>query len=636
MPTLQKPQLHLSEEIREGVEKAITLRIQAAVAGAKDRDGLICDYRDQMEGLLSDSNNAPWDNACDLDDPLSREAFLTIKAQFLEVLRREPKVYADAVDVSNKDNAENQQEFLTHKARQVNLDVTLLSIADYCMYEPVGILYHGWTERVRWEKKTLYKKDGELFEDTETDDSQAYEEVHVIDPEHIEYAGLEDRAVDTLDFYLYPSTAKSIEQAQGCGERLRLSADDLLNGINDFGFEEEAVEKLIARGPTHHISSDDYEERLSDKGLTPSEIDLDGYYECFLWFHRLPQLRDGNGKLLFDDALLHEEYMSVACPDAQVILCMDFSPYGRKRPYIPFYVDRDPSSFYGRCPMEWLNALQSEANANLRYTINCMNLEMTPVLRVQKRLMKELQTISYQPGVMMPFEQTPEEISPLEMTQTARDGLGLQQFIDNKAMGLYSSQGLQLQPKVRKTGEVQAAQQQAASKFALMWFEFQQSLVEWAVRTISLAAEHIADDGEEWMDALDHVHTVTPDMLKGEYIYRAATTAQMATQEARVETMMAVMRVASEYLLLKSSGKIPPDDLRLHWNMRHRVIQELGVHQPEEYIGEDPAKMPQPQLPMGPPTLQGMQMPMMPQVAQGATNGNGSRPPDLTLAGTPG
>lgn len=66
----------LSEETQEKVEAEIMRRISAAVSNSSDRNQMLEQYADQLEGLIGASGDSkPWDGASDINDPLTMEQF---------------------------------------------------------------------------------------------------------------------------------------------------------------------------------------------------------------------------------------------------------------------------------------------------------------------------------------------------------------------------------------------------------------------------------------------------------------------------------------------------------------------------------------------------------------------------------
>jgi len=206
----------LDEETAEIVHQAIYRRIQDAVMGASDRDELLVEYDDQIEGLSNPTAPPRWSDACELDAPITREAVLTVWTQIVATIKREPKVSVEAADPDDDDNASAQEALLANKGAEIGLDKALAAIAYYAIKYPVGIAYCDWTEKVKNERYKLYR-DGDKFVDAhERDPAKVYKEQWFTMPV-VDYAGPEVRAVPTSDFYLYPATARCICDANWSG-----------------------------------------------------------------------------------------------------------------------------------------------------------------------------------------------------------------------------------------------------------------------------------------------------------------------------------------------------------------------------------------------------------------------------------
>jgi hypothetical protein len=301
--------------------------------------------------------------------------------------------------------------------------------------------------------------------------------------------------------------------------------------------------------------------------------------------------------------------MCVGCPDAQVMLRMQF--YRRTRPYIPFYILPRHEMLYGDCIPQMLNALQTEANAHLRFQIDAANIAMSPAMKIRKNVAQDNEQFRFFPGAAFYVNQM-DDAEPFLWQHPGQDSLAIQGYIEQAARELYSAGGYGTMPqKQRKNAEIQSVQMAAASKFDLMLWHFQQGLEDLCARVIMLYLENLQAEGMEFLDEENHRKKVTTQQLKGSYTYKAAGTSQNADPQTRLEHAMAKRQITTEYNMMVVQG-MPPQLLKRQWHAARQVLTDLGEHNPEAYIGPEPDVM------------QGMMMPGMgaaPGGMQGAAPG---------------
>lgn len=584
------------DELREKLEQEIIRQVIEAQESSQVRNDLFGEYDLMLEGLGATNTNTRWDDACELDDPMTRNAHMTMQAQVVSVLRKETKIMVTSYTAELEKSAEDQEDYLTVKWNENNVTSHLNDVAYNCLRYPVGLIYSGWRQVVRPERGVQYRKKGShlLVDEENKEDGVEYEEVPV--ESDIEQDGLEYRVVDTLDFYLYPIDSKSVETAEGVGERQWMSSRDLLMGIEDFGYDHDAVMKILRSGEKVSRTGDDNANPVNARAVDDYGESEQTGWECFCWYTKLPILME-EGDILTPTRYLYDDFLCICHPASQTMLRMDFAPdKSAGRPYTPFYAWKKPGEFYGLCVPMILDSTQAEANANLRLTIDSMNMEMTPMFKVKESILAQYARFKVSPGAFLPFKSSPDEIQILEMPQHSKDGLALQQYLHGQGDALVGG-NTQYQPKVRKAGEVAAVQQATGSKFDLILFQFGMGIETLAARTLALCALHMNDDGEEFTtEEDDKPHKITPHALKGKYLYKATANAQDANPEFRIQRSIEMQKIATEYLMLVVQG-IPPQVLALFWNSARQTLVDMGAHNIEKLIGKAPDENAPPMMP---------------------------------------
>ena len=605
--------LKLPDDLRADVEAEIIRNIRTAVDAAKDRDELLRQYNEQIDGLMGQSSRPPgWKNSATVDDPLTLKGLIFAHAQGIPILKRDPKWLVEPVDPDDKKNAEVQEAFLQSKGAQINLASNLSDAWYNAIRYPVAVMYVGWVEKMRRVRAVEVRNpvDGTISEN-EPDGAGEWEEVYTETIEPV-YVGPELRVTDTADFYTYPFATRGVQQATAVGERLYLTKHDLYSGIEDYAYDEDVVLDILASGPDVRPDSAQAEHVQDQWG---GENEDPAYYECFLWYTKMPLLMDERGKIRTPEYLRHAELECVVClkKDSEGVLRMDFSPYSR-RPYVTFNFDNEPGSLYTRCLPSMLDALQCEANANIRSTIDGLNLMTTPFFKGKRSTIDKWKTFDIGPGKIVPFEESPNEIEQFQCQLQVREGLELQSTLDQRAEGLYSAGLGNVGSKVRKAAEMQQMMMVASTLIDRNMTNFQRGMEEvLAPWLIAICQENMDDDTmEEFTDEEGQPHKIGVEQLKGRYIYKAVSNAQNANPDTRIQMAKAAKDATLEYIMAKAKGLQGPDLVAL-WEAERAFLIDLGVHDPERLLGERPA------------APEGQQvMPQQPQMMMNGTGGNGN------------
>lgn len=610
-----------SAEDKRSVELEIMRRIQASVIGSADRDEMWQMYADQLEGLLGGTgSNLPWKGACELNDTITMEQFLTVWSALSGAQDRTPEVMVEASSKEDEKSAEMQEAYIPLKLNQGGWQKAKDAITFNALRYPVAIGYVGHRQivRQRWQEFDAHPETGLKVEEDEQEPGTEYEKGYESFPEVIE-DGLEARCVDSPDFYLYPTTQSDLQAANGCGERMYLSADDLLSCIKDLDYDEDAVMDLIAMGPGRRIGdTDDQKTQLYDRqGVSPPE-DGDDLYEVFRWYCKPPLLYEQGEDGI--DFLVPERYrdrdLEVICdPCSGVVLRLGLSTHGHTRPYVAFYAWPVPGNFYGWCIPMLLDNLQAEANANLQHTINCMQMQITPAMKVSESELRRYENIKLHPGAIIPYMTRPDEIQTFEFPVTSTVGLEFQQYFDTKAEKIVTAGGYGTMPsKSRKAAEINATSQAAASKTDLVLRNWNRGLETFVRQAVAILAENMPDEGEDFLNEEDQPQHITAQNLRGRFQYRPVANGQNADPQARAALAESKNKTADEYLVLKANPQTPPEVLKLKWHNTRAVLIDMGEHAPEEWIGDEPSgepAAPQPQAqPAGVPGAAGGVPPM--------------------------
>lgn len=610
MPDNESPyKLDFDADTREALNREICRRVNWAVEGSQDRNDQLQVWRDQRDGLNITASNTRWRNACNLGDPLSKKAFLTILSQITGALRRDPKVAVESFSKDEEEGARVLESWLTIESSRSNVDAHIYDLAFDACWSQAAVGYVGWKQQTRITRETGWRKPGDarVYSEEEREDGVEYEEVPVA--EEVTEEGFDIRVIDLCDFFVYPPDAKSIDRATAVCERMYLTEDELYDGIGDYGYDEEEVERLCAMGPN---SDPEHMEIQHDQDGVEPAPDKDGYYQVFTCYTRMPRTLAG-GDYDIPKHLMQDDFLVVCAPDQGIVLKMAFSPF-RERPYFAGGIIPKKDSILGDSLMAILDGLQAEANGNLQFSIDCNNLTMNPVLKSPKSEGDDANKQIIEPGAILQFD-FPEQVNPLEWDRAPmREGLALQQWLESQAQGLVAVEGQgQLSTKVRKAGEIQAVEQAANAKFGMFLYNFQRTIVAELFRrmvALKLQFGDVDDDGEDFVDTEGHSQTLTARALRGKYQIVPVGTSLTHSPEARIEIGKQAQAIQGPYLMAVVN-KMPPELLKLMWHGSRELLFDMGIRNPEAWIGEEPKEQPAPepqpqgQPPQGGPPQQG-------------------------------
>jgi hypothetical protein len=599
---------------RDKINQIIVSRVRDGIAGNSTRDNLLVELDLQLEGRLQGDGKPRWKGACSLNHPISRKVFLQTLAMVTQSQRRDPKVTVDAANPDKEENANLLEKWLANKSVKYKLNDYLYDVAYIAGRDPTAILYGGWNERIRMRYSARYHELDDDYEPKKgvlpvrSEDRLERTPYMKVAGEYepvVEEAGCEFRAIDCTDFYLIPSDAQSIKHALGTAERMLLTEDQLIDGIKDFGYDEEAITRLIQQGPTHGFTSNgnDLREIRNQYDGTSNGIGIarDGFYECFLTYTRTPR-HDGMELLDVPDELLQSDLQAMVCPSRETVFQLMRSPY-TKRPYIDFSMLRVPGRFLGRGLMQLIYQEQEELTASLQFMIDSWNMEASPALFASPEWIEEYSAWKVYPGAVVP-KPIGSTLEPIEWTRGALQGLELLEYVEGSAMGVASAEGYgSFQPKVRNEKETENVMGAADVKFDLILYNMMTPVAELMLWIVSLHAQF--DDALSDVLKMDgEQKTVTPETLRGEYIMTPTATSSSASPQARLAIDQAVIQAVQQYFA--GMAQTPPQFLPMLWHAYRNLLQGMMIKQPESFLG------PQPQPP--PPTPQGaIQIPTLVQ-----------------------
>lgn len=613
--------LELPDDVLDQLEITLCNRVNSAVGGAADRNSDLRRWRDQLEGFGVTAQNENWENACNLSSPLSMKSFLTILSQLHSALNHDPAVEAFTKD--DDEGARLLESWLAMARSRYQVDGPMHDLAHNACRDPATVGYVGWNQITRRRREVGYKRNGSalVIPEESKEEGVEYEEVPI--SEEVVEERYDIRAIDLSDFYLYPPTIGKIEDATLVCERMYVTSDALWDGIEDYGYDRDSVERLVAMGPPP--TDDDRREDDAEIAGLVDEGDRDGgMYEIFTCYTRLPRSLPGMDDGI-PDYLLQDDFLVVCCPSLLTVLKIVFSPF-KERPYFCGGILPKPDKIQGYGLMGMLEGMQSEANANVQLSIDSSNLVVAPMVIVEASEHEDIVKQKTGPGAVIKVKD-PKAVAPWPInTNPTRDGLTWQQWIDNQAQGIVSAEGQgSYQPKVRKAAEVQATEMASSAKFSMYLENFQRTVTSEVYRrmiALKLQFGDVDEDGEDFVDPEGHARKLTARALRGKFNVVATGTSLTHSPEARIDVAKQIQAIQGPYVQAAMGG-MPAKFLKLLWHSSRELIMDLGKRNPEMYIGDEPEEQPQQ------PQQQGQQGQQPPQNGQ---TGGGQPPQNFDLS----
>jgi len=135
--------LKLSPALRDAFEEEIIEEVKEAMRGTNDRNSFFLECYEMMRGTTPVQTSARWNDACNLQYQLVRKMQLILMAQYVNAVKRNPKVIAEAHEVENEESASAQEAFLSSKDQELAWTKNLITAARF----DTSVTAYGVTSR---------------------------------------------------------------------------------------------------------------------------------------------------------------------------------------------------------------------------------------------------------------------------------------------------------------------------------------------------------------------------------------------------------------------------------------------------------------------------------------------------------
>jgi len=576
--------MNLKPELTKRLDEAVVERVREAVADAQDRDRELLSLEDQLEGRTSIVLNQRWPNACRLEDTLTREHHLTLLASMTAAWRRNQFWLCEAIDPTEAETVRRVETYMNVRARQYGMTRAMYDVAYNALASRYAPMYVGWKSFETFVRGIAYRNPETGQPELEQPEGEEWESVPVRRriPRH---NGLVFRAIAPEDFYLYPANQQDATTAPMVMERIRMTPEGV---AEEFGLD--ALKRV--RGSYDEERTEAQDARDDDVG-TVGRDDDDAEIVLYVVTGRVPILMDGDA-LDIEEWMLGEDFEWIVHQPSGTVL--RFEPLGYPmRPYVVFNGLRLPGRLMGHGIVSLLKGLQDEATANLRFTIDSMNLAAAPAMKVSERYLNKYGKWAMYPGALVPYINNPDEVQAMTWDMRGINaGMALAGHIDNKASKIASAQGLSgmLGGKVRKAAEVEATVGLVEQKSDLFFQCLQEGLEDVGRIVLALYLSHMGEDGDVAVAPGGQSIRVTPDDLERRMRIMAYATSEDASAELRAQKTMAMRKVQSEYIAMVQQSA--PYTWRLVYKSAYQSLLDLGARTPIDWLGEEPPQLPPP------------------------------------------
>lgn len=582
----------LSDDLKEEIGRYLIRMVEDSINSSTGKDDRFRACKEALEGEpYSTDPNQLYDRGSNIVDPLTLEQHIQFVASSQEARRNPPYVLVEAVNPTDSDAAAKLESAAPVKAHQWGYLPKFYDIDYDAASAPFAIACVTWETEKKPVIKKLYEnlKTGEIIQKSDIEAGQQYKERYVRQEDEVVYSGNRIRVPDGADFYTCPANIDDIDRALLLIERQRLTIEELLTGSDIGLYDQETVADMIAQGPgAINEAKADEDEKSGQVGGT-SDYDL---YEVIQVVGKMPYVvvenKDGDLEMITPDHLLHLDFVWMISLHHQKVFQWSILEDG-EHPYVMFGMMRRPRQQQSHCIPTMLSPIQVEMTANAQFSINSMNLATSPVLRVKKSLLDEGGSWELFPGALLGVDDSPDEVTALEMNPSAASaGLEYQQYWNGRGANLVGSEAVHLQPKVRKASEIEAALSPRTDKFSLFTHNIDEGYEKLWSKSFRLWMKHMGDEGEAIRTTQGDVKLTSDDLRK---TFRLTPQSNIGSdpEQLRMERFQAfreVMVNSPLYQMALNSGQ---------WDVEKAFLSKFAElteeRNPDKFMPKTPAEM---------------------------------------------
>lgn len=608
----------LPPALLQRVYRAITDRADAAVQAHAERDETLAQQAEMLYRAMTPPPDNRWRGACDIVDPLVLEQFMSLFASVRAATAQRPFWSLRARDIEAEPSAQQLARWLEDMSELDELDAALYARDYIALRDGMAALHACWEDYGEWVMRPVYMDETGYTTDVLEDlapEGGAYGGEYA--KEFVSTRqGIKWKVIDRADIYTVPVDCSDPEQAEVVMHRMWMTAHELLRGVEQYGFDPDVVDSLLAAGPTHDAKDTDYAETVNYiAGVDPS-AQTGGVYEVFMEYGYMPLVPG-------EDAPVEKRlkpyygirFQAVHCPKHNAVLRWGYWPHHRL-PYVFTWMLRTPNTMDGESVPSIVGPFQEEATANVRLYYDAANLVLSPMFRVKETSLKEFGYPEAYPGAVLPYRTDPREVEPLPFNLGGLQ-IGLQTVehpLSRARQALSGESTIKMDDRVRKATEVQASMQGMSMKFSLILSNLQASMLDVLKVMLMFYRDHGKLPPEYRSMGADELSVIP----------RANTqNSNPVVRLANIQTAMEMVRSSPLYQQALERG-----DFRPEYHMLLEALSAISMDNISRLIGPEPP-------PPLPPSADVLAQEALRQGQQGQPPGMMGMPPEAMGQGMP-
>lgn len=574
--------LNLNPEFKKKVISEVIRRVQVAEDKSKERNRRYDDFHDQLLGM-TDTRQGPWDDSCQLFDPITIEHYLNTRAFLLNAIKSEPHWDVEPVEIQDKEDAQKLESYISIKSRHWNLPASLSDAISDCTELPKAIVFCGYKREFGKKRTQRYQDKSGLITDSPEEGSTP-----VLDLDRpLLYDGPDIRSVDPRNLTYFPPQCQDIDSAYQVNEAKLFSEEDLLLGIEQFGYDKKAVYELLGRASDEHTEFE--KNTLEDQGI---QIEGDVYFRCHYVIGRIPLLREGE-EIETPQHLWGEDFCFLIHTASGICLKMAPSPF-MMRPWVPFYLIKKPREDAGYCIPELLEVHQEEATTHLRFMIDSANITAAPVTLGPKDLERKAGGWKFKPGKYIGVDDA-RLIQPYPWNQNGYPiNTDIRTDIRARSMEMVGAGYAEQVKSPAVPGEqpsatqVSMAGQLISSKRDLMLQSFQGSSKDGMERLGQVLVSHILKYMPPDGDVVEYQETeisITPEMLSKRYRFVPSVTHAGSPQQKYQDNLL---KQQIQHVYWQDVTTKTPDKWPMAYHGARKMLEDLNERNVTAWLGPEP------------------------------------------------
>ncbi len=592
-PSTGKQRLTASE--RDKLDPLVVEQTMDSVAASSDRNDKFDRWAMQLRGDPNWAGIQPRfkGKGSQYEDPITREHQMDVQSRLMQPLSADQWWYFNATQEEDQDDARVLEAWMNDKIYENDLNERhAYDLTYYVTRDSYAIMYCGWKQEYQQCYLTQYRD-----KNADTDDliptKDALEEDGDYETVEVPYDeatadGLDIRVCNTLDVYFWPPNAPSIEASTRIAERIWLSDHELLDGIEDYGYDEDAVHEILSagsKGATGQRKENDERDGTGDSQQNA------GDYECFLVIGRPPVCMD-QGKPLLNDEKRRRDYVWLFEASTRKVFRFDLSPL-KTRPYVKFTFLAEPGRMLGDGVCSLLQMNQLEGSIAGRFRIDVRDWAMSPGLMVPMEMYDDFKRFGRYPGAIYAV---PQGVSPAAVVPLVGDkdgfsaGMQDSMFFQQRSAQLFSSQARgAVTNKERTAEEVGNSAAGADAKTDLFLVGIHIGQKDLARVIMSHERQFMSEDGVTAF-VQNKVLRIKPELLEKKFRISASGNSETANPELQRRTAEALYQFVLSNPIIQM--QVQRGDMSGLYEASTAVLRSLRVRDVQNVLGPEPAKPP--------------------------------------------